>query len=104
MSKIAQQLKAMDMEKPQLLFEDVPTNHEVGPFKPLLTSKPHAIVPLEQSLHTEASLDGTSRQMYSDPISFHSHLERELNASFYLMRKDLPFGIRELVNDKIRYR
>ena len=46
MSKIAQQLKTMDMEKPQLQFEHVPTNNETGPFKPLLTTKPHAVVPL----------------------------------------------------------
>lgn len=46
MSKIAQQLKSMDMEKPQLRFEHVPTNDETGPFKPLLMSKPHAQVAL----------------------------------------------------------
>jgi exosome complex exonuclease RRP6 len=37
----------MDMEKPQLQFEHVPTNKESWPFKPLLTMKPHALAPLE---------------------------------------------------------
>ena len=47
MSRIAAQLKAQDMEKPQLLFEHPPTNRELGPFKPLLQTKPHAAIPLE---------------------------------------------------------
>lgn len=46
-SKIAAQLKAHDIEKPQLHFDNVPTNRETVPFKPLLLSKPHAVVPLE---------------------------------------------------------
>ena len=37
----------MDMEKPQLQFEVVPTNNEVGPFVPLLHTKPHALRPLQ---------------------------------------------------------
>jgi exosome complex exonuclease RRP6 len=36
--------------KPQLLFRNAPNNHDTSPFRPLLKSKPHAIVPLEQSL------------------------------------------------------
>lgn len=36
--------------KPQLLFHRTPDNTDVSPFRPLLTSKPNAIVPLEQSL------------------------------------------------------
>ncbi|EMD00152.1 hypothetical protein BAUCODRAFT_366269 [Baudoinia panamericana UAMH 10762] len=38
-----------DIEKPQLLFENVPTNNETGPFLPLLQSKPHAMRPKEES-------------------------------------------------------
>lgn len=34
------------MAKPQLLFAKVPTNDEIEPFKPILTSKPHALLPL----------------------------------------------------------
>ncbi|EEA27727.1 exosome nuclease subunit [Talaromyces marneffei ATCC 18224] len=36
--------------KPQLQFRTAPNNHDTSPFRPLLKSKPHAIVPLEQSL------------------------------------------------------
>ncbi|PYH43566.1 exosome nuclease subunit RRP6 [Aspergillus saccharolyticus JOP 1030-1] len=36
--------------KPQLLFEHLPDNTDISPFKPLLKSKPHATVPLEDSL------------------------------------------------------
>jgi exosome complex exonuclease RRP6 len=40
------------IKKPQLKFEHVPTNAETGPFRPLVTSKPHAKTPLEQCLKT----------------------------------------------------
>ncbi|RAL10895.1 exosome nuclease subunit RRP6 [Aspergillus homomorphus CBS 101889] len=36
--------------KPQLLFDHLPDNTDTSPFKPLLKSKPHALVPLEESL------------------------------------------------------
>lgn len=36
------------MSKPQLLFQRPVNNHETTPFKPLLLSKPHAIVPMEE--------------------------------------------------------
>jgi exosome complex exonuclease RRP6 len=36
--------------KPQLLFERSPANTETFPFQPLLRSKPHATVPLKDSL------------------------------------------------------
>lgn len=36
--------------KPQLLFRNAPNNNDSSPFHPLLKTKPHAIVPLEQSL------------------------------------------------------
>jgi exosome complex exonuclease RRP6 len=38
--------------KPQLQFEHVPTNDETGGFRPLVTSKPHAKIPLEECLKT----------------------------------------------------
>ena len=39
-----------DLPKPQLLFKKPVKNHERGPFRPLLRTKPHAITPLEQSI------------------------------------------------------
>ncbi|KAF2862162.1 hypothetical protein K470DRAFT_269154 [Piedraia hortae CBS 480.64] len=43
-------LKQREVERPQLLFDHVPTNRETGPFKPLLQSKPHALQPLQTKL------------------------------------------------------
>lgn len=54
-SEIARRLRSQDMEKPQLLFENVPTNREKAPFKPLLLSKPHAAVPLATAPITSKS-------------------------------------------------
>ncbi|OBT82343.1 hypothetical protein VE02_08817 [Pseudogymnoascus sp. 03VT05] len=42
--------RTQNLIKPQLSFLNKPANHETGPWKPLLHSKPHAIVPLEESL------------------------------------------------------
>jgi exosome complex exonuclease RRP6 len=38
------------MPKPQLQFARAVANHETAPFKPLLRTKPHAIIPLEESI------------------------------------------------------
>jgi exosome complex exonuclease RRP6 len=38
--------------KPQLAFDVKPDNNDNSPWKPLLTTKPHAIQPLEESLNT----------------------------------------------------
>ena len=47
--------------KPQRLFRNVPNNAEAIPFKPLLRSKPNAIVPLEESLKPDLHDDGTDQ-------------------------------------------
>jgi exosome complex exonuclease RRP6 len=39
-----------NIPKPQRLFPKVPCNDETTPFKPLLRTKPHAIVPLKNSI------------------------------------------------------
>lgn len=54
--------RTQNIAKPQLLFEDVPTNNESTPFKPLLRSKPHAIIPLEESIVLDPS---DSSQQYA---------------------------------------
>lgn len=53
------------MAKPQLQFEIKPDNMDIGPFKPLLTVKPHAIVPLEESLKLVPGEDG--KEHYDHP-------------------------------------
>ena len=54
-------LRTQDIPKPQLQFAIVPSNDETTPFRPLLRSKPHAIVPLEQSLALVSPEDGRSQ-------------------------------------------
>ncbi|KAF1973591.1 exosome complex exonuclease-like protein Rrp6 [Bimuria novae-zelandiae CBS 107.79] len=53
------------LPKPQLQFENVPKNNETGGFHPLLTSKPHAKVPMEQCLQTFK--DKRGREQYPHP-------------------------------------
>jgi exosome complex exonuclease RRP6 len=38
------------LAKPQLLFQKAHTNHDTTPFKPLLRTKPHSTVDLEESI------------------------------------------------------
>ncbi|CAK7271707.1 exosome nuclease subunit [Sporothrix epigloea] len=45
-------MRRANIAKPQELFERKTDNFDKGPWKPLLTSKPHAIVPLADSLAT----------------------------------------------------
>ncbi|EME78040.1 uncharacterized protein MYCFIDRAFT_107101 [Pseudocercospora fijiensis CIRAD86] len=52
------------LEKPQLQFQHVPKNDETPPFKPLLLSKPHAVVPLETE---PIASDGESQASHPHP-------------------------------------
>lgn len=52
--------RTQDIAKPQLLFENVPGNDELTPFKPLIRSKPHAITPYEESFVLVSS-DGSEQ-------------------------------------------
>lgn len=52
--------KAVNIPKPQLLFAKRPVDIE-SPFKPLLHTKPHAVVPLEESISPDVGESG-SRQ------------------------------------------
>ncbi|QIX00371.1 hypothetical protein AMS68_005888 [Peltaster fructicola] len=45
--RLAASFRTQDIEKPQLLFDNRVDNHPRGPFKPLLTSKPHSATPLQ---------------------------------------------------------
>lgn len=53
--------RTQSIAKPQLLFDNVPTNDDLTPFKPLLRSKPNALVPLEESLVLAPSIDGSQQ-------------------------------------------
>ena len=44
--------RTQNLVKPQLAFNVKPDNHDNSPWKPLLATKPHAVIPLEESLGT----------------------------------------------------
>ncbi len=50
--RLERSLQRANILKPQGAFEHPPNNLDTAPWKPILTSKPHAIVPLEESLGT----------------------------------------------------
>lgn len=53
--------RTQNIAKPQLLFDNVPKNDGLTPFKPLLRSKPHALIPLDESLVLVPSSDGSQQ-------------------------------------------
>ena len=54
-------LRLQTTVKPQSLFKQVPSNDRLSPFKPLLSSKPHAITPLQESLLLVTSSDDSQQ-------------------------------------------
>ena len=54
--------------KPQNGFLKAPNNNEKTPFKPLLHSKPHAILPLTHSLTRVKGDDGLERYGFHPPV------------------------------------
>ncbi|KAL8988896.1 MAG: hypothetical protein Q9177_002097 [Variospora cf. flavescens] len=74
--------------KPQRLFRRVPTNDEASPFKPLLTSKPNAIVPLDESLVTTPQPDGSIQ--YKHPYEAEIYASRYPELA-YAQRTPIPY-------------
>lgn len=66
--KLDWSLKRANIIKPQKAFERQTDNFDAGPWKPLLTTKPHATVSLEQSLTT--TVDEEHQTQYDHPGSF----------------------------------
>ena len=62
--------RTRNIVKPQLSFDNIPKNDETTPFKPLLRTKPNAIVTLEESLKLVAAEDGSKQ--YVQRTYFHS--------------------------------
>ncbi|KAM0525393.1 hypothetical protein ACHAPE_000095 [Trichoderma viride] len=71
-------IRNANVKKPQLGFEIQPNNFFDGPWKPILTEKPHATVPLEESLVTFVRNDGTTqyRHPYETEISSMQYPDR----------------------------
>jgi len=84
----AQQHKTQDIPKPQLRFHKIPDNKEITAFKPLLRAKPHAIVPLKESI---------------EPLLSEAEF-KEYDTQFYLSLRDCSLDLKELINTHFRYR
>ena len=83
----AKDYKNQAIAKPQLLFKKVPNNEDTSAFKPLLRTKPHALVPLQESV--------------GPPLSENDF--KEYVTHFYLSLKDCSPTLKELVNTHFRY-
>ena len=68
--KPAKAYRTQNIAKPQLSFTTVPNNDETGPFKPLLRTKPNAIVTLDDSLKLVAAEDGLMQYDLQSYLSF----------------------------------
>ncbi|KAH8840458.1 hypothetical protein MCOR07_006875 [Pyricularia oryzae] len=81
-------LRYANIIKPQKAFEVPPKNHDKGPWKPLLTKKPHAIVPLDKSLATFDNEDAETqyKHPYETEILQSRHPE-----SVYQKRDPIPY-------------
>lgn len=79
--------------KPQELFERSPAAGNTEPFMPLLQSKPHAIVPLEQCL-TPQQPSG----QYVDPTNLGFNILLSANLEFPLL--DIPIPMRQRSNSR----
>ncbi|KAH7085432.1 ribonuclease H-like domain-containing protein [Paraphoma chrysanthemicola] len=74
--------------KPQLQFEHVPTNDDTGGFRPLMASKPHAKIPLEQCLQTFK--DSRGREQYPHP--YQTEIETyDYPATVYTQSDPIPY-------------
>jgi exosome complex exonuclease RRP6 len=58
--------RTQNLVKPQLAFNVKPNNDDLSPWKPLLTTKPHAKKPLEESLGTFTDDYGQTQYDYAD--------------------------------------
>ncbi len=58
--RLERSLLRANIMKPQTSFERRPDNFAMGPWRPFLSQKPHAIVPLEESLSTFVENQNTS--------------------------------------------
>lgn len=54
------------MAKPQLKFEATIDNFNTSPFHPIIRTKPHAVVPLEDSIRLEPNKEGV--EQYVEPL------------------------------------
>ncbi|MCJ1285057.1 exosome nuclease subunit [Xylographa opegraphella] len=85
----ASKQKSQDIPKPQLLFNKVPDNQETNAFKPLLRAKPHAIVPLQESIGPVTREDGVEE--YKHPYQTEI-LQSTYPPPVYVKADPLPYS------------
>ncbi|KAI1826645.1 ribonuclease H-like domain-containing protein [Xylaria intraflava] len=76
-----QSMRRANVLKPQNAFEIKPNNHDTSPWKPILTKKPHATLPLEKSLGTFN--DETESIQYKHPYETEILSHQYPNAVFH---------------------
>ena len=107
--------RTQNLVKPQLAFDVKPDNNNNSPWKPLLTTKPHATIPLEESLGTFTNEFDQKQYDYTDflplvilppvasrPESLSKHQKRRLNKSKEKLRR--MGATRGRADNRIRYR
>lgn len=72
--------------KPQLQFARAADTTDASPFRPLLRTKPHAIVPLEKSLEADDALAGGYRNPYETEIR-----DAKYPSSTYAVSDPIPY-------------
>ena len=86
--KTGNPFRNQNLIKPQLAFANKPDNNPTGPWKPLLKTKPHAIVPLEESLVKITNEYG--RTVYAHP--YETEIKQlEYPKSVYKKAEPIPY-------------
>ncbi|KAF8866128.1 hypothetical protein BDZ45DRAFT_611003 [Acephala macrosclerotiorum] len=80
--------RTQNLVKPQLAFDAKPNKDDVSPWKPILTTKPHATVPLEKSLST--IVDDTNQAQYRHPYETEI-LNLEYPKAIYQQVEPIPY-------------
>ncbi|KAF2433658.1 hypothetical protein EJ08DRAFT_657797 [Tothia fuscella] len=80
--------KVLNILKPQRAFANVPLNDETGPFKPLLTYKPHAKVGLEESVKLKKDVDGTLKYQHPYQTEIDNY---KFPPSLYMKTEPIPY-------------
>ena len=86
--KTSNSFRNQNLVKPQLAFANKADNNPTGPWKPLLKMKPHAIVPLEESLVKITNEYG--RTVYAHPYETEIR-QLEYPKSVYKKAEPIPY-------------
>ncbi|KAI1357980.1 ribonuclease H-like domain-containing protein [Xylaria arbuscula] len=83
-----QSIRRANVLKPQNTFELKPNNHDTSPWKPILTSKPHATLPLNKSLETFQ--DESQSTQYKHPYGIEIRA-LEYPESIFEQKEPIPY-------------